>query len=413
MSKVDQEKFLCPVARQCGGCQLQGLKYEEQLKKKEAWVRKELSSYGKVSPILGMKDPYYYRNKVHASFGIDQKKRPVCGIYEAKSHRIVPVEHCYLENETAQAIVHTIFDLLKSFKIKTYDEDTGYGLLRHVLIRTGYQTGEVMVVLVLSSPILPSKNNFVKALRKVHPEISTVVINVNDKKTSMILGEKEQVIYGKGQITDVLCGKSFVISPKAFYQVNPVQTEVLYQTAISFAKLTGKETVVDAYCGIGTIGILASDHCKRVIGVESNPDAVRDARKNIKANQASNVEIYGNDAGAFLVDLAEKKEKIDVVFLDPPRAGSDAPFLQSVLKLAPKRVVYISCNPETQARDLRVLTKGGYKVEKIQPCDMFPGSEHVETVCCLYHQKKDFILVPYEPKDAEYLREYRTESNQK
>ena len=385
MSKtIDPQRFLCPVADQCGGCQLQGLTYPEQLKKKEFFVGKNLSCYGKIQPILGMKDPYYYRNKVHAAFGIDRKKNIICGIYEPKSHRIVPVEECYLEDRTAGAIIQTIKGLLRSFKIKTYDEDTGYGLLRHVLVRTGYHSGEVLVVLVLSSPILPGKNNFVKALREKHPEISTVVINVNDKKTSMILGERQTTIYGKGTIEDVLCGKHFVISPKAFYQVNPVQTEVLYRTAISFAGLTGKETVIDAYCGIGTIGIVASDHCKRVIGVESNPDAVRDARKNVKINHADHVEIYGNDAGVFLTDLAEKGEKVDVVFMDPPRAGSDEPFLQSLLKLSPRRIVYISCNPVTQARDLRVLTKGGYRVEKIQPVDMFPGSEHVETVCSLY-----------------------------
>ncbi len=381
MSKqIDPARFLCPVADACGGCQMQGLTYEEQLKKKERWVGRNLACFGRISPIIGMEDPYYYRNKVHAAFGIDRKKQIICGIYEANSHRIVPVENCYLEDKKAGEIIQTIKGMLRSFKVKTYDEDTGYGLLRHVLVRTGYQSGQIMVVLVLSSPILPGKNNFIKALREKHPEISTVILNVNDKKTSMILGEREIVLYGKGHIEDVLCGKHFVISPKAFYQVNPVQTEVLYRTAISFAGLTGKETVLDAYCGIGTIGIVASDRCGRVIGVESNPYAVRDAKFNIRANRAEHVEIYCNDAGVFMTDLAAKGEKIDVVFMDPPRAGSDEAFLTSLLRLSPRRIVYISCNPETQARDLKVLTKGGYRVERIQPVDMFPGSSHVETV---------------------------------
>ena len=365
---------------------MQGLTYAEQLKKKEQIVGKCLSSYGRISPILGMKDPYYYRNKVHAAFGLDRKNQVVCGIYEPNSHHIVPTRGCYLENQKAGEIVQTIYSLLKSFKIKVYDEDTGYGLLRHVLIRTGYQSGEIMVVLVLTSPILPGKNNFVQALRRVHPEISTVILNVNDKKTSMILGDKQTVIYGKGSIEDVLCGKHFIISPKAFYQVNPVQTEVLYQTAIDAAGLTGTETVIDAYCGIGTIGIVASDRCRQVIGVELNPDAVRDAKKNVQINHADNVSIYCNDAGRFMVDLAQKGERADVVFLDPPRSGSDEAFLKSLLTLAPKKVVYISCNPHTQARDLKTLTKGGYKVQMIQPVDMFPGSEHVETACLLSRQ---------------------------
>ena len=240
------------------------------------------------------------------------------------------------------------------FKIKTYDEDTGYGLLRHVLVRRGFHSGEVMVVLVLGSPILPSKNNFVKALRKLHPEITTVVVSINDKQTSMVLGEKETVIYGKGYIEDTLCGCTFRISPKSFYQVNPVQTEILYNKAITYAGLTGKEKVIDAYCGTGTIGLIAASQAKEVIGVE-----------------------------LFMVEQAEQNEKVDVVFMDPPRSGSDEAFLSSVVKLAPKKVVYVSCNPETLARDLKYLTRHGYQAVECQPCDMFPFTKHVETVCLL------------------------------
>lgn len=370
----------CPYSRKCGGCQLIDVPYEKQLKDKEKTLKKLLGEFGKIEPIMGMENPDHYRNKVHAVFGMDGRKRPVAGVYEAKSHRVVDVEHCFLENEKATEIIRTIKSLLKSFKIKTYDEDSGYGLLRHVLIRTAKETGEIMVVLVLSSPILPSKNNFVKALRKEHPEITTVVLNVNDKATSMVLGEKEQVIYGKGYIEDILCGKRFKISPKSFYQVNPLQTEKLYRTALEFADLTGKETVLDAYCGTGTIGIIAADLAKRVIGVELNKDAVRDGVINAKINGVKNIEFYHKDAGQFMIQLAEQKEKIDVVLMDPPRAGSDEAFLNSVVRLRPNKVVYVSCNPETLARDLKYLTKNGYQVKRMRGCDMFCHTEHVETV---------------------------------
>ena len=373
----------CPYSRKCGGCQLIDVPYEKQLKEKEKTLKKLLGEFGKIEPIMGMENPDHYRNKVHAVFGIDGRKRPVAGVYEAKSHRVVDVEHCFLENEKATEIIRTIKSLLRSFKIKTYDEDSGYGLLRHVLIRTAKETGEIMVVLVLSSPILPSKNNFVKALRKEHPEITTVVLNVNDRATSMVLGEKEQVIYGKGYIEDILCGKRFKISPKSFYQVNPLQTEKLYGTALEFADLTGKETVLDAYCGTGTIGIIAADNAKRVIGVELNKDAVKDAVTNAKINGVKNIEFYHKDAGQFMIQLAEHQENIDVVLMDPPRAGSDEAFLNSVVRLRPNKVVYVSCNPETLARDLKYLTKNGYQVKRMRGCDMFCHTEHVETIILL------------------------------
>lgn len=373
----------CPYSRKCGGCQLIDVPYEKQLKEKEKTLKKLLGEFGKIEPIMGMENPDHYRNKVHAVFGIDGRKRPIAGVYEAKSHRVVDVEHCFLENEKATEIIRTIKSLLRSFKIKTYDEDSGYGLLRHVLIRTAKETGEIMVVLVLSSPILPSKNNFVKALRKEHPEITTVVLNVNDRATSMVLGEKEQVIYGKGYIEDILCGKRFKISPKSFYQVNPIQTEKLYGTALEFADLTGKETVLDAYCGTGTIGIIAADLAKRVIGVELNKDAVRDGVTNAKINGVKNIEFYHKDAGQFMIQLAEQKEKIDVVLMDPPRAGSDEAFLSSLVRCRPNKVVYVSCNPETLSRDLKYLTKNGYQVKRMRGCDMFCHTEHCECIVAL------------------------------
>lgn len=373
----------CPYAKKCGGCQYQGMDYAVQLKKKQKEINKLLKDFGKPEQIIGMKDPLHYRNKVHAVFGRTRRGEIISGTYEAGTHKIVNIDECMIEDEISQSIIRTIRSLIRSFKIKTYDEDTGYGLLRHVLVRRGFTTGQVMVVLVLSSPILPSKNNFVKALRKEHPEITTVVLNVNDKKTSMVLGERDIVLYGKGYIEDTLCGCTFRISPQSFYQINPVQTERLYQTAIDYAELTGKERVIDAYCGIGTIGMVASQKARKVIGVELNRNAVKDAKINAKLNQIKNITFYEGDAGKFMVSMAEEGEKADVVFMDPPRSGSDEAFLSSVIKLAPKRIVYVSCGPDTLARDLKYLTGHGYKVKKIQPVDMFGFTQHTETVCLL------------------------------
>jgi 23S rRNA (uracil1939-C5)-methyltransferase len=380
---------VCPVAKKCGGCQYQGMAYEKQLAKKQEQVKKLLKPFCKVYPIVGMEHPYHYRNKVHAVFDRLKNGTIISGVYEEGTHRVVPVENCLIEDEISDAIINDIRGLLKSFKIKTYDEDTGYGLLRHVLVRRGFSTGEVMVVLVLGSPILPSKNNFVKALRKLHPEISTIVLNVNNKKTSMVLGDKETVIYGKGYIEDELCGLKFRISPKSFYQVNPVQTEKLYAKAMELAQLTGKERVVDAYCGIGTIGMVAAAHAGEVIGVELNRDAVRDAIRNAKGNQVKNITFYAADAGKFMVQMAEQDAHVDVVFMDPPRSGSDEAFLSSVVKLNPRRVVYISCNPQTQARDLEYLTQHGYQAEGAYPYDLFPFTGHVECVVGMVREKSE------------------------
>ena len=380
----NKENNLCPVSGKCGGCDWIGRPYETQLVAKRKAVEKLLEPFCKLEGIIGMEEPFYYRNKVHAVFDRDRKGNVISGIYEKNSHRVVPVEECLIEDQKSGEIIRTIRKLCKSFKIKTYDEDTGYGLLRHVLVRSGYHTGEYMVVLVLGSPILPSKNNFVKALRAEHPEITTVIINVNDRKTSMVLGEKEQVVYGKGYIEDVLLGKTFRISPKSFYQINPLQTEKLYGKAIEYAGLTGKEVVVDAYCGTGTIGMIMADNAKEVIGVELNKDAVKDALINAKRNGIKNISFYEKDAGDFLVQMAEQDARVDVVIMDPPRAGSDEAFLSSVVRIGPKRVVYVSCNPETLVRDLKYLTKQGYKVRRAHAVDMFAQtSEHTELVVLL------------------------------
>lgn len=383
--KKEKAPAVCPVTKKCGSCAYQGVPYGEQLKKKKKEAARLLKPYCEVKGILGMDNPYEYRNKVHAVFARQKNGNIISGTYEANSHRVVMVDSCMIENQKADEIIRSIRNLVKSFKIKIYDEDTGYGLLRHVLVRVGHHSGQIMVVLVLASPIMPGKNNFVKALLKLHPEITTIVVNVNDKRTSMVLGDKEKAIYGKGYIEDTLCGLKFRISPKSFYQINTQQTEVLYQKAMKLADLRGKERILDAYCGIGTIGMAAAKHAKEVIGVELNPDAVKDAIANAKANGVKNIRFYQNDAGKFMAQMAaeEGKGAIDVVFMDPPRTGSDEAFMSSVVKLAPKKVVYVSCNPETLARDLGYFTKHGYEAKEAWAVDMFPWTGSIETVALI------------------------------
>ena len=374
---------ICPVLNLCGGCQLLDMEYAKQLAFKQKQAEELLKGLCPVKPIIGMKDPFHYRNKVHAVFDRDKRGNIISGIYEENTHHVVPVEKCLIENQKADEIIGTIRGMLKSFKIRTYDEDTGFGLLRHVLIRKGFSTGEIMVVLVTASPVFPSKNNFVKALREKHPEITTIVQNINGRGTSMVLGDKEHVLYGKGYIVDELCGCRFRISSKSFYQVNSVQTEILYEKALSLSGLTGRELVVDAYCGIGTIGIIASKAAGKVIGVELNQGAVRDAVNNAKMNGIDNIRFYCNDAGRFLVNMAEQGENADVVIMDPPRSGSTEEFMDAVGKLGAGKVVYVSCNPETLARDVRYMKKLGYRAVEAWPVDMFPETDHVETIVLL------------------------------
>lgn len=380
---VRHTKSPCPVSGKCGSCQYLHLSYQEQLKAKQNTLSALLKGLCPLRGMIGMDNPYHYRNKVHAVFGCDRRGKPVSGIYEANSHRIVPVESCLIEDEKADEIIGTVRRLLPSFKIRNYDEDTGYGLLRHVLVKRGFSTGEIMVVLVTASPVFPSKNNFVKALLKEHPDITTIIQNINGRGTSMVLGEKEHTLYGPGYIEDVLCGCTFRISSKSFYQVNPVQTEILYGKALEMAGLTGKETVIDAYCGIGTIGIIASKKAKEVIGIELNPDAVRDAVQNARRNSVSNIRFYCNDAGRFMTEMARRKGKADVVIMDPPRTGSTKAFMDSIAALEPERVIYISCGPDTLARDLRYMKTLGYHAREGWGVDLFPWTGSIETVCLL------------------------------
>lgn len=372
----------CPHYKKCGGCHLQNMSYEEQLKFKQIKCIKLLGKFCRVKEVIGMENPTHYRCKVQAAFSKD-KTGIISGVYQSSTHKIVPIDSCLIEDSKADEIIVTIRKLLKSFKLKPFDENEMTGFLRHVLIRKGYYTGQIMVVLVTGSSVFPSKRSFINALLQRHPEITTIVQNINNKFTSLVLGEQNITLYGEGYIEDTIFDKVFRISPRSFYQVNPIMTTVLYGKALEYMELTGKETVIDTYCGTGTIGILASKGAKRVIGVEINADAVRDARFNAKRNNIENIEFYTADASDFMVEMARSGERADVVIMDPPRAGSDERFMSSVITLAPKRVVYVSCNPETLARDLRYFIKNGYNVKKIQPVDMFPHTNHIETVCLL------------------------------
>lgn len=373
----------CPYFGKCGGCQLQDISNEDQARYKQTQVEDLMGHYCKVNDILTMEDPYYYRNKIHSTFSYDKKGKIISGFYQEGSHDVIDIDKCIIQDRKADEIIGTIKGLMRSFKMKPYDEDKREGFLRHVLIKRGFATGQIMVVLVVSNKIFPGKKNYIKALRKEHPEISTILMNINNRKTSVVLGNEEIVLYGRGYIEDVLCGVRFQISAKSFYQVNPIQTEVLYNKAIEMAELTGDETVIDAYCGIGTIGLIVSSKVKNVIGVELNKDAVKDAIKNARGNNIKNAYFYNDDAGDFMVKLADEGKKVDLVIMDPPRAGSDEKFLSSLVKLSPEKVVYVSCNPETQARDLKYLVKNGYKVKEIQPVDMFPQTDHVECIALL------------------------------
>ena len=379
---MNEIELKCPHRKKCGGCQIQNLTYKKQLSFKQVKVIKLLGKFHHVNEIIGMEYPYHYRNKVQAAFG-ERKGEIISGVYQSSTHNIVPVDSCLIEDEKSDEIIVTIRKLLKSFKLKAFNDVTLKGFLRHVLIKRGFSSGEIMVVLVTAVMDFPKETQFVNALLSRHPEITTIVQNVNNKFTSLVLGENSRVLFGNGYIEEDLCGFRFRISPKAFYQINPTQTEILYNKAIQFADLKGNEKVIDAYCGTGTIGIIASKKAGSVVGVELNADAVKDAEVNAELNGVENITFFEDDAGKFMVKTARKGENFDVVIMDPPRAGASLEFLKCLVELSPQKIVYVSCNPETLARDLLFLTRKGYKVKKIQPVDMFPHTEHVEIVCLI------------------------------
>lgn len=385
----------CPIDGRCGGCTLLSVSYDRQLRSKqaemEALFADLLDDDARIRSIVGMKDPRHYRNKVVPPYvGVYDKKarrrRVLCGMYERGTHRVIDSRECLIENQEAKRIILAIRDLMPKFGIAPYDEDADTGFLRHVQVRVGHASGEVMATLVTREDTFPASKAFVRALIKKHPSITTVVQNVNTRQTNVIMGDKERTLYGPGFILDSLCGLSFRISSKSFYQVNVEQTEALYTRAVEMARLTGTETVMDAYCGTGTIGLVAArgvsggPGAARVIGVEERPDAVADARNNARHNGIAAAEFVADDAGAFMRTLAARGEELDVLLMDPPRSGSTPDFLKAACTLAPHRIVYISCNPKTQARDAEYLVAHGYRIDEMQPVDMFPHTPHTENI---------------------------------
>lgn len=370
---------LCKVCKKCSACQLSNMDYPKQLEFKQKEVQKLLDKFAPVNKIMGMDSPYNYRNKVQSVFVMTKGKKTISGVYQSANHGIVETDSCNINDSRANEIIKEIRLLMKSFSLLPYDDYSGKGFLRHVLIRHGHKSGEIMVTLVTGTPIFPRKNDFIKALLKQCPDITTVVMNVNSDPDKMLLGANQKTLYGNGYIEDELCGCKFRISPQSFYQVNSIQTEKLYGKAIEMAALSGKEKVVDAYCGIGTIGLIAAKNAASVTGVELNREAVRDAIENCRLNGIKNAYFICGDAGDFMVEQSLKGAKADVVFVDPPRAGCSKDFLVSLHKVKPKKIVYVSCNPVTLERDLRYLTRF-YEVKEIQPVDMFPHTKHVETV---------------------------------
>ena len=376
----------CEHYKKCGGCQLLNMDYNEQLSFKQVKTIRLLGRFCHVDEIIGMEHPFHYRNKVQAAFGTTRGGKIISGVYQSSTHNIVNVTECKLEDKKADEIIVTIRKLLESFRLSPFNEDTGKGFLRHVLVKRGFSTGEIMVVLVTAAPEFPHKNNFVAELRKRHPEITTIVQNINSQNTTFVLGDKNKPLYGEGFIEDVLCGLRFRISPNSFYQVNAAQTQVLYKKAIQAAGLTGKEMVIDAYCGIGTIGMAMASKAGKVLGIELNKDAVKDAKANAKRNHIENIRFVGGDATEYMTRMSQEREKVDVVVMDPPRSGSTEAFVKAVGSLKPDRVVYVSCNPETLGRDLEWFKKQGYVAKEAWPVDMFGWTEHVECVVALERQ---------------------------
>ena len=373
--------------KKCGGCPLLALPYREQLAQKQARLQELLGGFAPVKAVQGMAEPLYYRNKAIASFAT-QRGKLVCGLYAEGTHRVLPGADCLLQEEILNKTLAAVLDAARACRWTAYDEDRGTGLLRHTVLRSSC-SGKVLVTLVTPGPDLPGSKNFCTALRKKAPWVVSIVQNINPTRSSAVLGNREKTLYGPGFVLDTLCGTQFAISSRSFYQVNRTQTEVLYKKALDLAKLTGRETVIDAYCGIGTIGLCAAPLAKQVIGVERNPAAVKDAAANARRNKIANARFVCADATEWMVAAAGEGLHPDVVFLDPPRAGSTPECIAAVNKMKPRRVVYVSCDPETLARDVAAFTRLGWRAAKFCPVDLFPQTKHVETVVLLSHKKPD------------------------
>ncbi len=379
----DRIQPLCPVSTACGGCVFQNASYEYELKYKKHKVEETLKRIGhleniKVNDVIGMDDPSHYRNKIQVPFG-KENKHIIYGFYKSNTHKIIPIKECNIEDKKAGPILKEIASLMEEFHIDPYNEDYRTGIIRHVLIRTSISTNEIMVVFVSNVDTFPGRNNFIKELVNRCPQISTIIFNVNKRDTNVILGENEKTLYGKGFITDEILGLKFNISSKSFFQVNPIQVQKLYGSAIEYANLSKKDTVLDAYAGVCTIGLLAAPHVKHVTSVELVKSAVINGRNNAKLNNVDNIDIIEDDCTLY---INKKLPKFDVVIMDPPRKGSTPEFLNALLKIKPSRIIYISCDVSTLARDLEHLVKD-YNITTIQPVDMFPRSFHVETICAL------------------------------
>ena len=372
----------CPYFNLCGGCNKLNLTYEEEIKEKEEYVKKLFASVGykKDVEVVKADSPYYYRNKVMMAFKLSKTKKVVSGIYEEHSHRIVPVDDCLIQSQVINKVLKSVNIALSKNKITPF---VNGGVVKHVLVRHAIKTNQIMVVIVTNSEMFPGRNNFVKDLMKLEPTVTTIVQNIQSRDTSIVLGNKERVLYGKGFIIDELCGLKFKLSPRSFFQINPVQTEKLYDIAMEFANLRVGNTVIDAYSGIGTIGMVASRTCGKVICVENNPDAVNDAKFNAKFNNITNVNFYCEDSTKFINELAQNRIKVDCVILDPPRTGTTYNFISAIAKMGIKRVVYVSCGPETLARDLKIFKDFGYEIKNAKCVDMFSKTEHVESVTLL------------------------------
>ncbi len=384
----------CAYARQCGGCQLQAMSYEAQLEYKVQKVWNDLKRIGGFAElpkpeIIGMDEPWRYRNKVQFPFGTDKEGRPVAGFYAARTHTIIPCTECWLGAEENRPVLEKVLAHMERYQISPYDEKTGKGLVRHVLIRKGFATGELMVCLILNGWNMKNMGELVESLRELEG-MTSIMINVNTQNTNVIMGKEMISVWGRDYITDYIGDVQYHISPLSFYQVNPMQTKKLYETALEFADLKGNETVWDLYCGIGTISLFLAQRAGRVHGVEVVPEAIEDARRNVELNGCTNVEFFVGRAEEVLPEMYEK-ERIyaDVIVVDPPRKGCDAAALETMVRMRPERIVYVSCDSATLARDLRFLCEKGYEVEKVKVCDMFGQTVHVECVIMMQYCGKE------------------------
>lgn len=378
---------LCPVHRQCGGCSLMHMSYDYQKELKTKYVKEVLTRIGKVEnpnvlPCLGMEHPYEFRNKMIFPISKNKEGQAVFGFYAKHSHRVVTFPRCYIGEEIFSSIAQTTVDFMNRYHIPPYDEIMDTGAIRRVFLRKGYHTGEIMVVISSNQRNIPHLELLVEQLKGLDEHIVSILLNINQGINNQMLGKENILLWGRETITDQLCGNTFRISPHSFYQVNPLQTQVLYETALDYAQLTGAETVYDLYCGICTISLAAAQRAKQVIGIEIVPQAIEDAKNNAVINQHPNAQFYCGPAEEWMPKLVEN-QTADVVILDPPRKGSDPVTLGAICRCAPKRIVYVSCDPATLARDVEFLTQQGYHLVKAQPVDMFPHSAHVETVALL------------------------------